>query len=270
MAEPGAKRTAAERLLSVIGAFAHGDGALTLTEVARYAGVPITTAHRLLRELQDWSGVHSDEDGKYRLGNKFVELASASSRGLRLRERALPHLIELQRQSGLSVQLAAREADHVVFLEALRTMPNFSGENRIGGRLPLHAAGTGLVLLAYAPPAFVNDYLSRPMHGYTSLTPTDPAEIRSLLDEIRNRRYAVTSRTISHEVGSVAAPVFDQDQHVVAAVNAIFVVQHHDVQPLIQQVLTAANWITRSLSVPRSRPDPRTIDFNRRQRISLG
>lgn len=263
--EGGSRRTAADRLLSLIGAFAHGDGALTLSELAHHAGLPLPTAHRLLRELHDWGGVVQDDHGRYRLGNKFVEIASFSTRGFELRERALPHLIELQRQSGLSVQLAAREGDHVVYLEALRTLPNFSGENRIGGRLPLHAAGTGLVLLAHAPEEFVDDYLSRPLHRFTAFTPTDPQDVRMLLNEIRAKRYAVTSQTVSHEVGTVAAPVLGPDGEVVAAVNAIFLVRHHDPRALIPQVLAAAAWIGRSLSAARAAPDPRTIDFRRRR-----
>ncbi|MGO1770316.1 MAG: IclR family transcriptional regulator [Microbacterium sp.] len=261
----GAARTAADRLLSLIGAFARRDGALTLSELAHHADLPLATAHRLLGELHAWGGLVQDEHGRYRLGNKFVEIASFSTRGFQLRERALPHLIELHRQSGLSVQLAARERDHVVYLEALRTTPNYSGENRIGGRLPLHAAGTGLVLLAYAPEEVVDEYLDRPLHAFTSFTPTDPTEVRALLAEIRTRRYALTARTVSHEVGTVAAPVFGPDQEVVASVNAIFLVRHHDPRPLIPQVLTAAAWVGRSLSVADGAPDPRTTDFRRRR-----
>lgn len=257
-------RTAADRLLSLIGAFAQGDGSFTLSELARRARLPLATAHRLLGELHAWDGVVQNERGRYRLGNKFVEIASYSTRGFQLRERALPHLIELQRQSGLSLQLAAREGDHVVYLEALRTAPNYSGENRIGGRLPLHAAGTGLVLLAYAPADVVDACLAGDLHPFTSFTPTDPESIRGLLAEIRARRYALTMRTISHEVGTVAAPVFGPDGSIVAAVNAIFFVRHHDPRPLIPQVRTAAAWITRSISVVREAPDPRTTDFRRR------
>lgn len=264
-AEGGRARTAADRLLSLIGAFAHGDGALTLSELAGHADLPLPTAHRLLRELHDWGGVVQDESGRYRLGNKFLEIASFSTRGFEVRERALPHLIELQRQSGLSVQLAAREGDHVVYLEALRTQPNISGENRIGGRLPLHAAGTGLVLLAHAPEDVVDDYLSRPLQRFTRFTSTDPEEIRTILADIRAKRCAVTSQTVSLEVGSVAAPVHGPDGEVVAAVNAIFFVRHHDPRALLPQVLTAAAWIGRSIRAPGSAPDPRSIGFRRRR-----
>lgn len=259
------KRTAAGRVLSLLGAFARGGGALTLTELSRYANLSLTTTHRLAKELLTWGGVELDPEGRYRLSNKIVELASSSTRAFQLRERALPYLIDLHRQTGLNVQLAAREDHHVLYLEALRTQPNYTGENRIGGRLPLHATGTGLVLLAYSDDRFVEEYLAAPLHRYTPHTLTDPAELREYLADVRRRRYAVASQSIALDSGSVAAPVIGPDLDVIAAVNAIYFLQHHDVSKLVHSVLTTANRISQSIAESRTSPDPRTIDFNRRQ-----
>ncbi|QEW03216.1 IclR family transcriptional regulator [Microbacterium lushaniae] len=261
----GPTRTAAGRVLSLLGAFARGGGALTLSELSRYADLTLTTTHRLVKELVEWGGVEQDPSGRYRLSNKILELASSSTRALQLRERALPSLIRLHQETGLSVQLAAREDHHVFFLEALRTLPNYSGENRIGGRLPLHAAGTGMVLLAYSSDDFVDEYLSRPLHQYTPHTMVDPVVIREHLADIRRRRYFIAPQTISLETGSVAAPVLGPDLSVIAAVNAIYFVGRHDPAGLVQPILAAANRVSQSMAQTRADVDPRTVDFNRRQ-----
>lgn len=259
------ERTAAGRLLSLLGSFARGGGALTLSELSRYADLSLTTTHRLAKELLQWGGVEVDSTGRYRLSNKIIELASSSTRAFELRERALPFLIELHHQTGLNVQLAAREDDHVMYLEALRSMPNYSGENRIGGRLPLHATATGLVLLASADEDEISAYLARPLHRYTSHTCVDADELRRMLADVRRRRYAISSQTIAMDSGAVAAPVIGPDLDVVAAVNAIYFVKQYDVQRLIQQVLATANRISQAMAETRSTPSPRTVDFNRRQ-----
>lgn len=263
-AEPDT-RTAAGRLLALIGAFAHGGGALTLSELSRHADLSLSTTHRLIKELLAWDGIEVDSVGRYRLSNKILELASGSTQAFELRERALPHLIDLHRQTGLNVQLAVREHDTVLYLEALRTLPNYSGENRIGGRLPLHATGTGLVLLAYADDAFVDDYLSRPLHRYTPHTLTDPAALRAHFADVRRRRYTIAPRSISLETGSVAAPVLGADLTVVAAVTAIYFHGRHHPEGLVGPVLTAANRISQAMAATGTAPDPRTVDFNRRQ-----
>lgn len=264
-AETVERRTAAEKLLALVGAFAHGGGALTLSELSRHADLPLTTAHRLTRELLSWGGIEQASDGRYRLSSKFLELTSISSRALEVRERALPHLLDLQQQTGLSVQLSRREGDHAVFLESLRTMPTFSGEGRIGGRLPLHATGGGLVLLAYADAAVVDECIAGPLHRYTPYTPVDADEIRELLAGIRARRHAITSRTLSLNAGTVSAPVSDDTGEVIAAVDVIFLLREHDPAPLVPQVLETAQRISNALVARRSRPDPRAIEFRRRQ-----
>lgn len=259
------KRTAAGRLLSLLGAFAHGGGTLTLSELSRHADLSLTTTHRLVKEVLAWGGVEVDAAGRYRLSNKILELASSSTRAFQLREYALPHLIELHQQTGLSVQLGAREDDHVMYMEALRIHPNYSGENRIGGRLPLHATASGLVLLAHADEDVLDDYFSRPLRRYTGHTMTDPAELREHLTDVRRRRYAIATQTIAPEAGSVAAPIIGPELTVVATVGVIFYIEHHDAGRLVQPVLAVANRISQAISEARTTLDPRTVDFNRRQ-----
>jgi len=259
------KRTAAWRVLALLGAFSRGGGSLTLSQLSRYADLSLTTTHRLVGEVMEWGGLEQDAEGRYRLSSKILNLASSSTQALRLREHALPHLLELHRQTGLGVQLGVRDDSSVMFLEALRTHPNYSGENRIGGRLPLHGTASGLVLLAYAMPDVVDDYLEQRLARYTPHTVIDPDTIRGELEIIRKRRYALGSQLISLEAGSVAAPVLNEELIVAAAVNVVFFVDRDDPQRLIKPVLETANRISRSLAEVKSAPDPRTVDFRRRQ-----
>ncbi|MGO1629436.1 MAG: helix-turn-helix domain-containing protein, partial [Microbacterium sp.] len=60
------KRTAAGRVLSLLEAFAHGNGSLTLTEISRDAGLPLSTTHRLVHEVMSWGGLELDDQGRYR------------------------------------------------------------------------------------------------------------------------------------------------------------------------------------------------------------
>ena len=64
------------------------------TEIARRADLSLTTTHRLAHEVLDWGGLEMDEEGRYRLSRKILKLASASTEDLRIRELALPHLVD--------------------------------------------------------------------------------------------------------------------------------------------------------------------------------
>jgi DNA-binding IclR family transcriptional regulator len=261
----GAKRTAAARVLALLEAFSRGGGSLTLSEISRYADLTLTTTHRLANEVREWGGLELDDDGKYRLSRKILDLASASTRALRLRETALPHLLDLHQRTSLTVTLAVRDGRDVVYLEALRSHPNYTGANRIGGRLRMHVTATGLVLLAFSDADELREYLREPLKGYTEHTIT---EVPALLDHLRAARrngYAIASQYLSLEAGSVAAPVLEADGTVETAVGVVYFTGQQDPRSLVDQVRFTAHRISRSLQDSNvTPPDPRTIDFNLR------
>lgn len=258
-------RTAAARVLSLLGAFSHGGGSLTLSEISRYADLSLTTTHRLTREVMAWGGLELDDNGHYRLSSKILDLASSSTKAMRVRESALPELVDLHQRSGLTVQLAARDGRNVMYLDALRKHPNYLGENRIGGRLPLHVTATGLVLLAYAADDVVDDYLSRPLKRYTERTVTQPREFRALLDEIRERRYVVAERFLTLGAGAISAPIVGPDGEIHTAIGLTYRAGAYDPKPLVTLVRDTAGRVSRALRAVKAPPDPRWVEYNRRR-----
>jgi DNA-binding IclR family transcriptional regulator len=263
-APQGCKRTAAGRVLALLGAFSSGRGAMTLSEISRYADLSLTTTHRLIREVLDWGGLDVDETGHYRLSRKILDLASSSTQALRMRETALPHLMDLHRRTGLTVNLAVRDGLNVMYLEALRSHPNYTGQNRIGGRLRLHITATGLVLLAHAEQAVLEDYLREPLKRYTPHTIADVSTLKDCLESVRKNRCAIAPRYVVMEAGSVAAPVVEADGTVETAVGMVYLTNEHDPHRLADLVRLTANRISRELRERDPAPDPRTVDFNRR------
>lgn len=257
------KRTAAARVLDLLGAFASGGGSLTLSEISRYADLSLTTTHRLVGEVLQWGGLELDDAGRYRLSAKILDLASASTQAMRLRERALPHLVELHRRTGMTVHLSVRDGASVLYLEALRSHPNYTGENRIGGRLGLHVTATGLVLLAFAEDDCREEYLAGPLKRYTSETITEPEALRARMQQVKRNGYAVAERFVAMAAGSVAAPVMGPDGTVQAAVGLVYSTDGCESGKLIDPVRITANRISRAVRT-RAHPDPRTVDFNRR------
>lgn len=257
------KLTAAGRVLALLGVFSEGTGAHTLSEISRQSGLSLTTTHRLLREISAWGGLEIDDAGRYRLGTKILGLASSSTRGMRLREKALPYLGDLHRRTGLTTHLAVRDGHDVMYLDALRVHPNYGGQNRIGGHLPLHATGTGLVLLAYADPDVVDDYARQSFRQYTPHTIADAVALRRALAVVREHRHAVAPQAVTLRTGSIAAPVFDADGAIEASVGVVYA-HGADVAPLVQLVRSTAARVSRTLLETPSKPSPVIVEFQRR------
>lgn len=258
------KRTAARRLMDLLAAFLHGDGALRLTDLSRHADLSLSTTHRLVQELLDWGGIEQERDGKYRLSRKFLDLASRSTLALRLREQALPHLLSLHQRTGLNVQLAVRDGQDALILEALRPHQNWSGESRIGGRIPLHISSAGLVLLAYSSEAEIEDYLSQPLRKYAENTITAPDDLRVLLGKIRHDKFVVASKFLSNDAGSIAAPIFNEYRDIIAAIGVVYFIERDNPLAIVDHVRGTANRITRVLTTRPGPPAQRTLDFKRR------
>ena len=96
------------RAFGVLEAFTPASPALTLSEIARRAGLPLTTAHRLVGELRAAGALERDGDGTYRIGLRLWEIASLAPRGVPLREAALPFLEDLYEVTHENAQLGVR------------------------------------------------------------------------------------------------------------------------------------------------------------------
>lgn len=234
------------RAFQVLGAFSVQRPALPLSEIARRAGMPLSTVHRLLAELSAWGAVERGEDGLFRIGLRLWELGALAPRGQGLRERALPFLEDLSQITKENVQLAVREGTEVVFIERIAGSGAVPVLTRVGGRFALTATGVGLVLLAHAPAEVQEEVLAGPIERYTRRTVTDPAEVRRMLADVRTSGFAISDRQVTMDALSVAAPIDDGGQ-VIAAVSLVVhhgSTQAHALTPLVR---TSARAISRAL-----------------------
>ncbi|WP_221357468.1 IclR family transcriptional regulator [Streptomyces beigongshangae] len=248
-----APRSAPGRLLAVLAAFDHEHPALSLTDIGRRAGLPLSTAHRLVAVLTDWGALERDADGIYHVGLRLWETAALAPRGLALRQAALPYLEDLYEATHENVQLAVRDGAEVVYTEWLSGRSAVGVRIRVGARWPLHATGVGLALLAHCEPAFQEAYCAGPLAAFTPYTLTDPAALRRALAEVRRTGAAVSDRQITDDALSVAAPVRGAGGTVVAAVSVVVPERGARTTALVPAVRLAARGISRALGW---RPNP--------------
>ncbi|GGN86969.1 transcriptional regulator [Streptomyces albiflavescens] len=239
--------SAPDRLLAVLAAFDHEHPALCLSDISRRAGLTLTTAHRLVGALTEWGALERDEDGVYHVGLRLWEIAALAPRGLALRQIALPYLEDLYEATHENVQLAVRDGSEVVYIEWISGRSAVGVRIQVGARWPLHATGVGLALLAHGEAALQEAYCDSPLASFTPHTVTDPARLRRLLAEVRRTGVAVSSRQVTDDALSVAAPVRGAGGTVVAAVSVVVPQADGRVPVLIPAVRLAARGISRAL-----------------------
>lgn len=243
-------RSLAGKALDVLAAFDAGHAELNLAAISRRSGLPLTTAHRLVRDLTRWGALERSQAGSYHIGLRLWEVASLAPRGIPLREAALPYLEDLYEATHENVQLAVREGLEVVYLERLLSRESVRVLTRVGGRFAMHATGVGLVLLAFAPAEVQEQVLAGRLETWTTKTIRDPKRLRAILAEVRRDGYAVSDGQVTLDALSVAAPVRDAADQVVAAVSLVVHVDGARPRELAAALLASARGISRALGAP--------------------
>lgn len=240
-----------DRALAILGAFGPEHRRMTLSDLARRSGLPLSTTSRLAARLVAWGALERDATGAYGIGLRLWEVAALAEPSLGLREVAAPFLDDLNLATRLHSQLAILDGHDVVIVDRRVGRYDLPLTDRAGSRHPPVPTGVGLVLLAHSPAAVVDEVLASafgwPLHECPRPSPHD---VRAQLAEIRRRGVAVVQRPTS-PLTSVAAPVHNRSGNVVAAVSLLAPADVADPARLEPALRTTARGITRDLSDPR-------------------
>lgn len=197
-----------------------GDGPLGVTEVAERAGLPKSTAARLLATLSGEGAVEQiPGDTRYRLGGRLATLAASVLPTRSLGRLARPSLADLSAAIGEAAGLSVPEGDLIHYIEQVDTPNPVSVRDWTGSRLPMHAVSSGQVLLAVRPAQALERYLERPLERFTERTLVDPDALRARLRAVRRDGYAWVREEFDRGINSVAAPIADVSGEVIAAVH---------------------------------------------------
>jgi len=235
------------RALALLAAFDAEHRELGLAELSRRSGTPRSTTLRLARNLVEWGALERTREGGYVVGLRLFEIASLAPRSHGLREVAMPFLGDLHEVTGEHVLLAVPEGDQALLLERLSATDAAPVEYRVGGRMPLHDTGVGLVLLAEAEPRLRAAVLA-------GLDADRARRLRRAISDTRRRGVAVFRRTRvadaagSAQVTSVAAGIRDPSGRTVAAVSVVLPAHHRPPQIYEHVVRATALTVSRALA----------------------
>ena len=210
-----------DRAFRLLASFGPSDRSLSLTSMSVRSGVPKSSALRIARQLVECGALERLDSGDFVVGLRLLEIASLAPRGHGLRETALPFMEDLHLATRQHVLLAVRDGFEAVLVERLSARGAARVLYRVGGRMPLHATGVGLCLLAHAPSELQDQILG----GNLTLAPENayltPAELRRKLATVRREGVAVASRPDPSPMTSVAAPIFGRGNAVIAAISVV-------------------------------------------------
>jgi IclR family transcriptional regulator, pca regulon regulatory protein len=208
-----------ERGLAVIRAFGPEQPRLTLSEVARQAGITRAAARRFLLTLVELGYVRSD-GREFSLRPRVLELGYAYLSGMSLPDVAYPHIQELVDKVRESSSVAVLDGDEIVDIARVPAKRIMTVSLPVGTRFRAHASSKGRVLLANLSAPDLDRYFGGVhLDRLTSNTITDPQRLRTILVEVRDQGFAIVDQEVEEGIRSVAVPIHDASGATIAAMN---------------------------------------------------
>jgi IclR family pca regulon transcriptional regulator len=208
-----------ERGLTVIRCFSRETPTLTLTEVARAAGLSRATARRFLHTLESL-GYCATDGRSWFLRPRVLDLGYAYLSSVAMWDVVQDHLEALVQQTHESSSASVLDGPDIIYTVRVPTKRIMSMSIEVGTRLPAYATSMGRVLLAgLAEPAF-DSYLELvSLHAITPHTVCHAATLREIVRDVQQQGYCLLDQELEVGIRSVAAPLHDPKGKVVAAIN---------------------------------------------------
>lgn len=193
---------AVDRAFHILSVFRTGDESLTLAQLAERTGLYKSTILRLLESLERAKVIQRTADGHYALGHEIARLHAIYQASYSLERVVMPVLKQLVQETGESIALHVRRGDLRVCYFRVDSPHPVRDHIQAGDLLPLNRGTGGRVLMAYAPP-----------------DPNISVADQALYATIRQNGYYAAVGDRLKEVAGISAPVFDAQQHIVAALT---------------------------------------------------
>ena len=213
---------AVTKALEILDCFSAHETELSLNQLCEKTGLYKSRVHRLCGTLITSGYLVRTSRTNYRLGPKLMVLGKVYEKTNSLRSIAAPFMKKLTEATGESTALFV--IDNMKSICMAREM----GSSRLvysineGDFMELHPTAAGRVLLAYADETFTEKVLNKAdLIRFTPATLVDRNEIKKELMAIRERGYAINKEEREQGIAAIAAPIFDFENHVPAALAIV-------------------------------------------------
>ncbi|MBP2291255.1 IclR family transcriptional regulator [Azospirillum rugosum] len=209
------------RALHILTILGQSDSPMSLTAVADAADLSPSTTHRLLTTLQEERYVRFDQGKRgwavgvqaYMTGTGFLKTRS-------LLDVARPRMRRLMEETSEVVNLAVEENGEAIYLHRVGGPRIAQATLPVTDRTLLHCSAVGKALLAGMPETRIQTILTeRGMRQFTRTTVSSLPALHRELTLTRSRGYAVDQEERVNGMRCVAAPIYDENAHVIGALS---------------------------------------------------
>jgi DNA-binding IclR family transcriptional regulator len=188
---------------------------LTVSSVAAKLGFNRAASHRFLATLRDLGYVEKNENHRYHLTFKIMEMGMKMASRFEIRTEARCHMQELSRAFNETVNLGYWKGQKVLHLDKIDSPEILRIDTPLGSWAPAYCTALGKSILAYLPRDELEAYLKGvKLVPHSPRTIISKKKLRQELIKVLQQGYALDDEELSAGLRCVAAPVFDHTGHV--------------------------------------------------------
>jgi DNA-binding IclR family transcriptional regulator len=191
-----------------------------LTEISNELDIKKSTLSGLLSTLEYNELVYQNpETLRYSLGIKLYEYGKIYEEHFSLKNIVRPYLEKLSKEFGEGVYLAIESDYHVLYVDRIEANHSLRLATKPGHTDPMYCNAMGKVILAFQSQDYFDNYLNNSERvKLTETTLTTKEELTNEIKQIRELGYALDNEEIEKGLICVAAPIFGENNSLVAVI----------------------------------------------------
>lgn len=209
-----------DKSFSILETLSREFAGLSVSELSKRVDLNITTVHRILGSFSNRGYIEQDDEKRYSLSQKFIELSSSYLGGLDLKEVATPFLKQMSDDLKMTVFLATLLDNHAVYIDRHDNFNKLRCYTIIGERKALYYTALGKSLLLGFSTRELDKYIETcDFQRFTETTVGNKEELLKDLEESSARGWTMDDEEEVKGIVCFAAPIHDYRGHLIASMS---------------------------------------------------
>ena len=239
------------KLLQILECLAKERLPIQLQTLSTRVNMSQPTVLRYLKTLQKANYVYQESStSRYALTWKICGLADNIMSNLSLRSITSPFINNLVNKLNLGVCLVIEQDYQCAYLDCLDPTPAFAQTlNRVGKLAPMHATGSGKLLLSqFTETRFQELLAKRGLEKFTENTITDETALRKELQTVRESKIGMDNQECEPGLRCVSPPLISYSGSYIAAISVFGNVTDIDNERITREIIPSLQQATTTIS----------------------
>ncbi len=216
--------TSLKKALQLLSCITKAKQPLGFSELVTQTKIPKATVHRILANLQQESLIRFDRISEcYHAGYGLLELAQSTWENIEVRQLATDQLEQLSNLTGETIHLAVLDGGDIIYIDKIESNKNLRLYSSIGKKASAYCTGVGKAILAHLKATEQHAAIEQQsFQNFTKNTITNSKALVADLTQIKQQGYAIDNEEHEQGIYCIAAPIFDRNGIILAAISVTF------------------------------------------------